>query len=418
MSATQFVKFNAIGVAKSVAAATATAAVKTWAENARSSISGSSSPKPIAKARGRNNTEILAYPFNVDEDEQQGHHIMFNIYTQGKGKLKTPKGMNQKTINEGMNKIGSDFALSVMGSGHHASGSTDYNASEDETEDSYEDTLSVYESIVHEDAVAAGNDRAGGSAKGLNDRSIQLSQMGPRKKEKTIALYMPPSVDVQYEVKYVDEEIGALAMAGNQIIQGLLGSGSTLTKLQNAFDMRKLGKLGAEGATSFLLEAADVVADGASQLYEINKGSVITPRMELMFEGVGRRNFTYTFVFIPKNQQESQVVEEIVYNFKKWMMPEYSNPSTRREMNIPATFEIDYYYRQTENAFLNKISTCFLKTVDVKYGADRYTTYEQTITRPNGEGVSGTGWPAQKTSMTLTFSELETLSRDHIEEGY
>jgi len=130
--------------------------------------------------------------------------------------------------------------------------------------------------------------------------------------------------------------------------------------------------------------------------------------MEMMFEGVGRRSFSYTFAFIPKSAQEAKTIERIIYAFKENMMPEYSNPNTRREMNIPNVFDIQYMYQSTENKFLNKISTCFLQKIDVTYGADRYTAYDPVDGSP----------PPQKSSITLSFVEMETLSRDMIKEGF
>ena len=252
----------------------------------------------------------------------------------------------------------------------------------------------------------------GGSAEGRINRSIQMSQLGIRQKQKTIALYMPPSVDVSYNVNYGDEEIGNLAMFGNEVIQGFMGGTDVLSKLQGMINDKAL-QAGGEALQALVQASADTFASGAKALFEINRGTVITPRMELMFDGVGRRNFSFTFNFIPKNQDESRTVENIVYYFKKFMMPEYSDPNTRREMNIPATFDIDYYYKNTQNDFLNKISTCFLKSMDVKYGGDRYTTYPATFTERGKFGL-----PPQKTQMTLQFSELEVLSRQHIEEGF
>ena len=252
----------------------------------------------------------------------------------------------------------------------------------------------------------------GGSAEGKINKSIQMSQLGIRQKQKTIALYMPPTVDVQYQVKYQDEEIGSLAMAGNEVIQGFMRGTDVLSSLQGMIS-DKVASIGGEALQAFVETTAETFAGGARALFELNRGTVITPRMELMFDGVGRRSFTFTFSFIPKNQDESRTVENIIFQFKKFMMPEYSDPNTRREMNIPATFEIDYYYRNTRNDFINRISTCFLKTMDVKYGGDRYTTYPATITEGGKYGL-----PPQKSTMTLNFEELELLSRDHIEEGY
>ena len=154
------------------------------------------------------------------------------------------------------------------------------------------------------------------------------------------------------------------------------------------------------------------MAPGARSLQQIDSGKVITPRMELMFEGVGRRSFNYTFVFIPKSEQEAKIVEKIVQAFKENMMPEYTNETTRREMKIPNTFDISYRYRNAENSFLNKISECFLTKADVQYGADRFTAYEET------KSIHGSGPPPQKTTLTLAFTELEVLSKESIKQGF
>ena len=65
-----------------------------------------------------------------------------------------------------------------------------------------------------------------------------------------------------------------------------------------------------------------------------------------------------------------------------------------------------------ENSFINKISTCFLASVGVEYGADRYTAYEPTSSK------FGSGPPPQKSKLTLQFNEIEILSQDHIALGY
>ena len=81
-------------------------------------------------------------------------------------------------------------------------------------------------------------------------------------------------------------------------------------------------------------------------------------------------------------------------------------------MEIPNTFDIDYRYKSSSNSFLNKINVCFLQDVQIQYGADRFTAYESTSSK------FGVGAPAQKTTMTLQFSELELLNKDLIKEGY
>jgi hypothetical protein len=129
--------------------------------------------------------------------------------------------------------------------------------------------------------------------------------------------------------------------------------------------------------------------------------------MELMFEGLGRRTFNYTFTFIPKNEKESITVKEIIKTFKLHMHPEMG--INAREFSIPDVFDIRYMYINKENEFLHKISTCYCTSMNVTYGADKYTTYDPA---PDGSP------PPQQTVVALTFQELELIDRDKVEMGF
>ena len=327
-------------------------------------------------------SNILTYPINVDSDPQQGHYIMFMINERIPGKV--AKNKNNKGIGEAKKKI------------------------EVETgQDSFASGFSADQAIIDQSKISSVP-----SAGGKLNRSIVMEKLPTQRLKTTIALYMPPSVSVTYNVKYGDQEIGALAMAGSAAIDAFKGAGSgTATKLKAALQAAT-GNAAKEGLTNMLNASIDTIAPGAQALSQLASGTVITPRMEMMFEGVGRRNFQYSFSFLPKSVQEARLVEDIIYHFKFYMMPEYANKTTRREMKIPGTFDIRYMYRGSENNFLNKVSTCFLTNVSVEYGADRFTAYEPT------SGKRGSGPPPQKSKITLDFTELEVLSQDHIKEGF
>ena len=131
--------------------------------------------------------------------------------------------------------------------------------------------------------------------------------------------------------------------------------------------------------------------------------------MELLFEGVGRRNFSYSFVFIPKSEQEAETIETIVQSFKFHMAPEFANNMTSgadgvREMTIPDHFNIRYMYKGQENDYLNKISTCALTKMDVDYGAERFTGYA--------------GGRPQTTKISLSFTEFNIIDKAWIDKGY
>ena len=341
-------------------------------------------------------TSILTYPIEVDTDEQQGHYILFEINKRDEGKL--AKNKNKKGVGQVKKNM--------------ADGMVDMDSYEIPTFSSTDGVeTDGFRNQVLADASPKESSNLMNSANSKTNKSIVYEKLPTVRHHTTIALYMPPSLQVTYDVKYNDKEIGGLAGAfGDAIAAFVATPGNMTTKLQGGFDGGITGFN--ELAQSFAMGTLDTFADGAQALMELNKGKVITPRMELMFEGVGRREFSYTFMFLPKSVQEARLVEEIIYNFKFFMMPEYSNSSTRREMKIPGTFNIRYMYRGKDNDFINKVSTCFLKNVQVEYGADRFTAHEETTSK------FGSGAPPQKSKLSLTFGELETLSQDHIAAGH
>jgi len=321
----------------------------------------------------------LVYPSNVDSDPSQGHHIIFTIKSFIPGKVEPQN--TKKDFSKVVNNISAEGGSPIQ---------------DIPSQMPIEGTNTLVKDMPS--AATGRNGKSGGSI---------MASKATVKTGTVISLYMPPSVQVEYDVKYADQEIGTLAMLGKDAIDAFKGaSGGTSAKLNAAAEA--LGPGGKEGLTNLLNASLDTLAPGAKALQQISSGKVITPRMEMMFEGVGRRSFSYTFAFIPKSAQEAKTIERIIYAFKENMMPEYSNPNTRREMNIPNVFDIQYMYQSTENKFLNKISTCFLQKIDVTYGADRYTAYDPVDGSP----------PPQKSSITLSFVEMETLSRDMIKEGF
>ena len=379
---------------RAVAAGSAQRMVKDIANDVKSiaglNAEGSNSTLgATANLMGGQSSTLLAYPINVDSDEQQGHYIMFHTRTRSNGKLLA--GDKRKDMDAAVKAIKSE--LNIPEGIYDGDGNfIPYTADE--------------KRLLREQAMAGVKMAEVGPRSGRN-ASLLLSKLPTTKLEKSIALYMPPNVQVNYEVKYADQEIGVLAMAGAAIINELQTNNNFETKLSNVFDT--VAGAGREGAIAGLSKVLDTAATGAAALIQMQSGSVITPRMEMMFEGVGRRSFSYTFSFIPKSKQEALVIEEIIKHFKFYAMPAYSNPTTRREMDIPGTFDIEYMYQGKVNSFLNKIHTCFLTKVGVQYGGDRYTAYEE---------IPGRGPPPQKSTLSLEFTELELLSQQHIADGY
>lgn len=337
---------------------------------------GATSALNTIPSKNKFSTDVMVYPSNVGSP-RQGHYIMFNINEFTPGKIKAAK--NQKQFDA----IFENIVLNQPGI-------------------SQEDAIKLANTTqINTNNVNKANTKSGGGA----GRSI-LAEKPTKRMPASISLYMPPSVTVQYTVKYVDQEIGTLAGMGAAAIAAFQNeSGDNTAKLKAAAGAVKGGAK--EGVTNFINTTLDTLAPGARALQQIESGKVITPRMEMMFEGVGRRDFSFTFAFIPKSAEEAISIEKIIKTFKENMMPEYVGDS-RREMKIPNTFDITYMHENTENKYMNKISSCFLRNMTVTYGGDRFTAYSPTDGSP----------PPQKSTIALDFVEIETLSKDLVKEGY
>jgi len=324
--------------------------------------------------QGKYNVKSLSYPLNVDTDNRQGHYILFEINELKKSKLTIDETLAPKSDVRGID--GDDVE------GYDPDSDFAYPKS-NEKEGMSKNTNSVYKEMYQ-------------SSKRLDT---------------TISLYMPPTVQVNYGANYGEEQIGLMAETGLNAFKAFTRtSGSLGDKVAN------LGKEISSGAGEMLpraaLKAADAFAPGVKALAQIEMGKIMGSQMELMFEGVGRRNFSFTFVFIPKSERESQVVDQIIKKFKYHMLPSFVGDS-RRSMTIPDMFDITYMHKGDQNAFLNKISTCFLESADVTYGGDRFNSYGEAQTLDGTKGA-----PPQRTTLTLAFKEIEIMTREKILEGF
>ena len=169
-------------------------------------------------------------------------------------------------------------------------------------------------------------------------------------------------------------------------------------------------KTGIKDATNAkLAQMARMAFPGASAVVAIHRGIVFTPKMELMFEGLNRRQFAFNFVMMPSSKDEADMINEIIYQFKVNSAPDYAD-SLGMQMTIPHRWSIEYYNTgvigtPSTNGYLTKIDECFLENIQVTYGGDKYVAHE-----PNA-----TGAPPTRVTMSLTFRELELQTKSRLE---
>ena len=252
-------------------------------------------------------------------------------------------------------------------------------------------------------APASGETPAGGGVS-----TLSTPRAPTRRLAASIALYMPATVGLQQESKYGEVEIGAAVATaiasykGYNEGQGFLNTIGTTT---GAF-----GDAVSETGVNALKTALDAGAGGAKAAQEIANGKVFNNRMEVVFEGIGRREFSFSFKMMPKSLNEAVTVRQIVNQFRFYMAPSFDGaPDTSRTFIVPATFDIEYHYSGGVNKFLNRISTSVLKTCNVTYGGERVQFFKP---------IDGDGASPVETNIELTFQELEVITREKINKGF
>ena len=377
-----------------------------------SNISGgrtSRLPAPsINQNTTRHSTEHLEFPLNVASGDagigNHGHYIMFYINAQEKAKLDTsdrtdrgsvvddikqqyniPKFITEwDSVTQSYVKVGAENLQKKVANDAMA----EFARSDPYAEQRFKDAAT----------------KTGYKGKGS---SIRIKR-APTKRLKTgIAMYMPASVQVSYKTDYQDTPIGA-------VTEQALGAYNAATNMDLRGFLTNAEAMG-QGAKEGLTQLAQGIVgsipglQGVKEAFEMKTGVIISDRLELAFKGVGKRNFTYDFKMIPKNQAEADEIRKIVFAFKANMLPEFEGGNRAgRRLVVPNTFDIQYMYVGKTNDYLHKISTCVLQDMSVSYGGERYKTFD----------ANDVGAPPVETSMSLNFQEMELITRERIFEGY
>ena len=123
---------------------------------------------------------------------------------------------------------------------------------------------------------------------------------------------------------------------------------------------------------------------GASDQLQLSTGIAIGDRMEFVFKNPKKRAFPFQFDFYPKSEKEAQEVHQIIQTFRKHMLPTTMSQNSLKGnpiFKVPNQFNIEYFYKDNVNSFLNKIGNCYLTDCDITYGGDRYTAFTKSSTK-------------------------------------
>jgi len=208
------------------------------------------------------------------------------------------------------------------------------------------------------------------------------------------------ALGITFAKEFVDDPRAALdavinALSNTQTGAKILGD----TQLKNA-------ALNALSATAVSALGGNV---SANQLISRATGQVFNPNLELLFDGVGLRNFSFNFEFFARNKREAQEIVRIIRCLKRSMSAK-RNAAGNAAVNgvfisAPDIFQLSYRKGSSPHPILNKFLPMALVDMQVNYtGSNTYSTFHD-------------GMPSHIV-MTLSFKELNPIYSEDYDEIY
>ena len=226
--------------------------------------------------------------------------------------------------------------------------------------------------------------------------------------KEAVAIYMPDTVMHTYSHDY---DVQSLTSAMGNVGKSQRAGSGVIEKIKNAFISEEpINPQASAGATELagdLAQETGQVGAGFTDFLLRNKGLALNPQVELLFKGTANRGFIFDFKFQPKNQKEAETINNIIFIFRRYAAPTLSATVTDPGAYFipPAQFDIQYYFKNQENKFIGRISTCVLENIDINYSsAGQYATFND-------------GSPIE-INMQLRFKEVDIITRNMIDQGF
>jgi hypothetical protein len=219
-----------------------------------------------------------------------------------------------------------------------------------------------------------------------------------------IALYMTQGLNMKDSMQYEDRASG---VAGSLMdskfemsLDGLKKASADIVDAGKAGAASDIGKGLAVGAITKSMGigagALGYIATGGLDETTKKTQQVLRQNPFITFKGVGLREWSFTWSFIPESAEESKAAKAIIHKFRMAMYPE----KHAFTLGFPDVFNIEYI-----NAEFPKMPEVALTSCSVDYNKDSNSFFMQ-----NNEPV--------RIDLSLTFKELMPIYQKHIKQGY
>ena len=207
-----------------------------------------------------------------------------------------------------------------------------------------------------------------------------------------IFLPIPENIQDSNDVNWGDDSINGIAALGvasamkgiknDNLIKGLQEGASNFVGGMGSVLQDKGSR---DAAASFFAAKAVNILGGNTSLDGVlarSSGQIINPNMELLFNGVTLRSFSFSFDLAPRDERESDTIKRMLRIFKQNMQARKSSDggnSSGLFLRSPNVFQLNYKTGRRNHNFLHKFKPMALLNMSVNYtGAGTYATYDDT----------------------------------------
>ena len=224
--------------------------------------------------------------------------------------------------------------------------------------------------------------------------------------------------------------VGAIKnTVGEAVAGGLAGQAGNITAAALGGSMGYLAKILKIPHTSGMLGGLlAAVSQGSSIQAGLESAMSMTqnPYMEMMFQGVGFRKFSFNFVMRPRNVDEIKQVTGIIRAFRLYSRPSWSEGMLGHGfMKYPMEFHISFLTLEDGTARVtkpNSMATNADKVYNINQNIPQIKpcvcTNVETNYTPQSIWAAYKGGQPISVTLGLSFNETELVMADEVERGY
>ena len=230
---------------------------------------------------------------------------------------------------------------------------------------------------------------------------------------RSIIMYMPEDVSTGFRGKWGGKAFSTFG-ANTLRSAGAEGFDKIGGMLKTGGQQFKKG-IQLAGAQAIQQAISSVTGDSLSNddVFGSISGAILNPNTELLFQAIDMRNFQLQFQLVPRNDKESEIINEITQIFKMCTLPSRdpgkvfggkNDAIDEAFIGVPNLCRVSFMRGAEEHDVLPRYKMCAVTSMDVNYTPDgSYATY------PDGQPVA--------MQLKLNFQETKIVFADEVQGG-